>query len=90
MNAHLFMSKSVLPRNHRITLFKIVLASPTESAMTEVSLGDGRLMSSRANRTAAMMDAAIASVEANRSVIRRCSSFAFARFISPIAEIIGE
>jgi hypothetical protein len=41
--------------------------------MTDMSLGDGLLTSSRANRTAAMMDAAITSVDANRS-FSRCSA----------------
>jgi len=36
--------------------------------MTDVSRGDGRLMSSWASRTAAMMDAAMTRVEANRTV----------------------
>jgi hypothetical protein len=62
--------------------------------MTDVSLGDGPLMSSRANRTAAMIDAAITKVEANLSVMlfcssidfaRSCSSRAMARFITPIS-----
>ena len=64
------------------------------SAITDVSRGDGLLMSgSLASRTAAMIDAAITSVEANLSVIRFCSSTtlarsyssrAIARLISPI------
>ncbi|MGA9461179.1 MAG: hypothetical protein WBV28_00205 [Terracidiphilus sp.] len=51
---------------HR-TRSRIILASDTLSAIVEVILGDGRLMSSRASRTAAMMDAAITSVDANLS-----------------------
>jgi hypothetical protein len=39
----------------------------TLSPITEYSRGDGLLMSSLASRTAAMMDAAITSVEAKRS-----------------------
>jgi len=60
--------------SHRKILSKIILASPTQSAMTDVRRGDGRLMSSRANRTAAMIEAKIASVDANRSLTRRSSS----------------
>jgi hypothetical protein len=56
------------------------------STIAEVSLGDGLLMSSRANRTAAMIDAAITSVDANLSCFRRsASSLAMARRISPIS-----
>jgi hypothetical protein len=76
---------------HRKTFSRMSLASPTESATTDASRGDGRLMSSRANRTAAIMAAAITRVEANRSVIHFCSSItlvrsslAIARFITPI------
>ena len=58
-------------------LSKIILAKPTLSATTDVSLGDGLLMSSRARRTPAMMDAAITRVDANLSVMRFCSSIAF-------------
>lgn len=69
----------------RTTLSKIILASPTLSTMTEVNLGDGRLMSSRASRTAAMIDAAMTSVDANLSrFCRSASSLAMARRISPI------
>jgi hypothetical protein len=69
------------------------------SAITDVSLGDGLLMSSRAKRTAAMMDAAITRVEANLSVKRCCSSIdldrsrssqTMARFIKPISATIQE
>jgi hypothetical protein len=76
------------------TLVRIILARPMLSAMTDVKRGDGLLMScSLASRTAAMIEAAITSVEANRSVMRLCSSIvlarsrssrAMARFISPI------
>jgi hypothetical protein len=64
--------------------------------MVDVSRGEGRLMSSQASRTAAMIDAAITTVEAKRSSIRCCSSRAVARRISPIRAslhqgiIIGE
>ena len=64
------------------------------SETTDVKRGDGLLMSgSLASRTAAMIDAAITSVEAKRSVIRfcsaialfrSCSSLAMARLISPM------
>lgn len=51
--------------------------------MTDVRRGDSLLMScSLARRTAAMIDAAITSVEANRSVMRFCSSITFARSCS--------
>ena len=43
----------------RTTLSSIILASRTLSVMTDVSRGDGLLMSSRASRTAAIIDAAI-------------------------------
>jgi hypothetical protein len=62
---------------------------------TDVNHGDGLLFSgSLASRTAAMIDAAITSVQANRSVMRfcasialarSCSSRAIARFIAPIS-----
>ena len=73
-------------------LFKDDLARPTLSATTEVKRGDGRLMSaSLASRTAAMIEAAITSVEANRSVIRFCSAIALARSCSSraIARLIS-
>ena len=64
------------------------------SETTDVKRGDGLLMSgSLASRTAAMIDAAITSVEANRSLmrfcsvialVRSCSSRAMARLISPM------
>ncbi len=48
-------------------------------------------MSSLAKRTAAMMEAEMTSVEANRSLICPClSSCAIALFISPIERSIGE
>jgi hypothetical protein len=56
-------------------LSKIILASVTQSVITVESRGDDLVMfSSRANRTAAMMEAAITSVDANRSLILRSSS----------------
>jgi len=58
------------PNAHRATLSKIVRASLTESITTDTTRGDGRLMSSRASRTAAIIDAQIATVDANRSLIR--------------------
>jgi hypothetical protein len=67
---------------YRITFSSINLASPTESVTTDDSLGEGRPMSSRANLTAAMIAAAITTVEANRSVARFCSSVAMARSFS--------
>ena len=79
--------------SQRTILSRIILASPMLSETTAVRRGDGLLMSgSLASRTAAMIDAAITSVEANRSVIlfcsaitlvRSCSSLAMARLISP-------
>jgi hypothetical protein len=53
-------SKTVCPSplwsqgNHRTTAFRIDLANPTLSAITDVNLGDGLPMSSRASLTAAM------------------------------------
>ena len=47
-------------------------------------------MSSRASRTGAMIDARIASVDANRSRVLLSSSYAFARFIPPMHFSIGE
>jgi hypothetical protein len=48
---------------------RIILASPMLSLMTDVKRGDGLLMSwSLASRMAAMIDAAITSVDAKRSV----------------------
>jgi hypothetical protein len=73
-------------RIHRMTLSRIILARPTQLAVTTVSLGDGLLMSSRAGWTAAMIDAAITSIDANLSLSRRFPSQALARFISPIGE----
>jgi hypothetical protein len=57
-----------------MTFSKIILASPTQSAITDVSLGDGLLMSSLASLMAAMIEAEMASVDANRSFNRRSSS----------------
>jgi hypothetical protein len=60
------------------------------SATTDVTLGDGRI-SSLASLTAAMMDAAITSVEANLSCfVLSCSSRAMARLISPMFGSVGE
>ena len=51
--------------------------------MTVVSLGDGLLVFwSLASRIAAMIEAAITSVDANRSAVRLCSSIAFFRSCS--------
>lgn len=56
-----------------------------------VRRGEGRVMfSSRANRTAAIIEAAMVRVEAKRSRVRRSSSNAFARRISPMQSSIGE
>ena len=80
-----------LRHGYRPTRSKIILAKLTLSLTTAVSLGEGRLISgSRANRTAAMIAAAMTRVE----FIRVCScifsaqasrSLAIARFISPIS-----
>jgi hypothetical protein len=51
--------------------FKINLASPTQSWTTAVRRGEDLLMSSRANRTAAIMEAAMTRVEAKRSLTSR-------------------
>jgi hypothetical protein len=62
-----------------------------QSMITEVRREDDLLMSSRANRTAAMMAAAITSVEAKRSTFwDSLCSYAIARFISPIQDSISE
>ena len=81
-----FLGTAIGPRRS-----KIILAKLTLSLTTAVSLGDGRLISgSRARRTAAMIAAAMTSVD----FIRVCScifsaqasrSRAIARFISPIS-----
>jgi hypothetical protein len=64
------------------TLFKITRARFTLSATAHVSLGLDPPISSRASRTAAMIDAQIATVLAYRLL---CSfSQAICRFISPI------
>jgi hypothetical protein len=60
--------------SHHNAFSKIIRANFTESNITDVSLGDGCEMSSRASLTAAMIEAQMASVDANRSVVRRCSS----------------
>ena len=53
------------------------------SETTDVKRGEGLLMSgSLASRTAAMIDAAITSVEANLSVMRFCSAIALVRSCS--------
>ena len=66
-----------------MTFSRIILASAMLSVTTDVNRGDVLPMScSLARRTAAMIDAAITSVEANRSVMRFCSSIAFARSCS--------
>ena len=51
--------------SHRNTAFRIDLANPSLSTITEVRRGDERLMSSRASLTAAMMAAAMTRVDAN-------------------------
>ena len=76
---------------YRPTRSKIILAKLTLSLTAAVSLGEGRLISgSRANRTAAIIAAAMTTVD----LIRVCScifsaqasrSLAIARFISPIS-----
>ena len=67
------------------TFSKIILANPTLSLTTQVSLGDGWLMfSSRERRTAAMIEAAMTMVDEKRSRVRASSSLAVARFISPM------
>lgn len=59
--------------------------------MTVERRGEGRLIfSSLASRTAAIIEAEIARVEAKRSRRRFSSSRAFALFISPMPVIIGE
>jgi hypothetical protein len=61
------LSLSNSDRVYRTALSRIILASATLSATTEVKRGDGLLMSSRARRTAATIDAEMTSVEAKRS-----------------------
>jgi len=81
-----------LPPYNLPTRSKIIRARFTLSDTTAVRRGDGRLISgSRARRTAAMMAAAITSVDFIRvcSCIcsaHACRSRAIARFISPIRE----
>ena len=65
------------------TFFRIVVARLTLSATAAKRRGLGRLMSSRARRTAQMMAAAMTRVEAKRSRWRSSFSRALARFISP-------
>jgi hypothetical protein len=63
---------------------RIIRARATLSATAAVNLGDGLPISSRASRTAAMIAAAMTTVEAKRSSFCRCrSSHAIDRFISP-------
>lgn len=65
----------VSSKHYRTTRSRIALASDTLSAIVAVSLGEDLLMSSRASRTAAMMLAAITSVDAKRScLLPSCSS----------------
>src|SRR6266550_2990758 len=54
--------------------FKIILASPAQTWITEITRGEDLLMSSLAKRMAAIMEAAMTSVEANRSLICRWRS----------------
>jgi hypothetical protein len=75
-----------LLRGHRTILSKIIFARLTASATALNTRGDGlQMCSSRASLTAAISEAAMTSVEAKRSVLRRSSSWAFARFISPMS-----
>lgn len=68
------------------TRSRIDLANCTLSLITDVNLGDGLLMSSRDNLTAAMMAAAMTTVDANLSCFRRSSSSrAIALRISPMS-----
>jgi len=65
----------LMKTDYLTTLSRIILARPTQSAITVKSLGDDLVMfSSLASRTAAMMDAAITKVDANRSLTLRSSS----------------
>ena len=64
---------------------RIVRARWTLSETTDTSRGEGRVMfSSLASRTAAMMAAHIATVDANLCRILESSSLAMALFISPM------
>jgi hypothetical protein len=61
----------MLGQHYRITFSNIIRASATQSAITVESRGDDRVMlSSRASRTAATMDAAITNVDANLSLAK--------------------
>lgn len=55
---------------HLATLSKMVRASRAQSMTTLTTRGDGRLMSSRARRTAAIIGVRMATVEANLSLVR--------------------
>jgi hypothetical protein len=67
------------------TRLSIAFANVTLSQTTETTRGDVvPIRSSRANLTAAMIEAQIAIVEAKRSWVRCSSSLALARFISPM------
>jgi hypothetical protein len=68
-----------------MVLFRIIRASVTLSLTAAITFALGLSMLSRASRTAAMMDAHIATVLAYRAL---CSfSQATCRFISPIAAV---
>lgn len=77
------MREPQLPTTRR----RINLARCTLSAIELVTRGEGVLMSSRARRTVAMIDADMTSVDAylSRNWRSACSR-AIARFISPILE----
>ena len=83
------------------TISRIILASQSDAVRYDRCQTWRRSLKScsLASRTAAMIDAANTSVEANRSVIRLCSSIVFARsrssramarFISPISQCQSE
>jgi hypothetical protein len=55
-------------------LSRIILARPTLSAITDATLGNGPLISSRANLTAAMIEAEMQRADANLYLSRRSSS----------------
>jgi len=68
------------------TRLNMAFANVTLSQTTETTRGDVvPIRSSRARRTAAMIAAQIAIVEANRSWVLCSSSLALARFISPMS-----
>ncbi len=73
-----------------MTRSRIFRARATLSEMAAANRGDGREMSSRANRTAAMMAAAITNVLAKRPSRRCRSSNSSRRRISPMTVSIGE